>query len=223
MSAELPDLFAEALELGDAERRRLLDRIAEQSPPRAERLAAMLLAAERQNSLLDGTPPGISGREPPAAESPERVGPYRILHEIGRGGMGRVFLAEQVEAAFRRTVALKLLDRAASGEEGVRRFRDEVRILASLEHPGIARFLDGGQTADGTWFLALEFVEGVDLLRHCDARQLGTRQRVILFLAVLDAVTYAHGRGVVHRDLKPSNILGGPTGAPVCSTSASRN
>lgn len=213
MSAELPDLFAEALELGDAERRRLLDRIAEQSPPRAERLAAMLLAAERQNSLLDGTPPGISGKEP-AAESPERVGPYRILHEIGRGGMGRVFLAEQEEAAYRRTVALKLLDRAASGEEGVRRFRDEVRILASLEHPGIARFLDGGQAADGTWFLALEFVEGVDLLRHCDARQLGTRQRVILFLAVLDAVAYAHGRGVVHRDLKPSNILVGADGRP---------
>jgi tetratricopeptide (TPR) repeat protein len=209
---ELPDLFAEALELDEPGRGRLLARLRAEDPPSADRLAALVAAAERADSVLDREPPGLPLGEPPPP--PSHVGPYRILREIGRGGMGRVFLAEQEEAAFRRTVALKVVDRAASGEVGLRRFRDEVRILASLEHPGIARFLDGGQAPDGTWFLALEFIEGVDLLEHCATLDLDVDRRLDLFVAVLDAVAYAHGRGVVHRDLKPSNILVGADGRP---------
>ena len=136
------------------------------------------------------------------------------MREVGRGGMGRVFLAEQEDESFRRRVALKLLDRPALTERRVRRFRDEVRILASLEHPGIARFLDGGRTNDGVWFLALEYVEGVDLLEHARNADLAIEERVRLFLAVLDAVAAAHAQGVVHRDLKPGNILVGADGRP---------
>jgi serine/threonine-protein kinase len=121
--------------------------------------------------------------------------------------MGRVFLAEEVREDFRRSVALKIIDRPGPGPDTVRRFRDEVRILASLEHPGIARFFDGGRTPDGTWFLALEYVEGEDLLTYVRRRGLGLRERVELFVQVLDAVDFAHRRLIVHRDLKPSNVL----------------
>ncbi len=141
------------------------------------------------------------------APMPERVGPYRIRREIGRGGMGRVFLAEQEDPAFRRTVALKIIDRPGLAEDMIRRFRDEVRILAGLEHPGIARFYDAGRAEDGSWFLALEYVEGEDLLAFVRRRNLDLRERVGLFLQVLDAIDFAHRRLVVHRDLKPGNVM----------------
>jgi serine/threonine-protein kinase len=117
-----------------------------------------------------------------AGRLPETVGPYRIHREIGRGGMGRVFLAEQEEADFRRTVALKIIDRPGASEHTIRSFRDEVRILASLEHDRIARFFDGGRTPDGTWFLALEYVDGEDLLTYVRGHRLDARARVELFL-----------------------------------------
>ena len=121
--------------------------------------------------------------------------------------MGRVFLAEQEGADFRRTVAVKIIDRLAAAETTVRRFRDEVRILASLEHPSIARFFDGGRTVDGTWFLALEDVDGQDLLTFVRSGRLDLGARIALFLQVLDAVDFAHRRLIVHRDLKPGNVL----------------
>jgi serine/threonine-protein kinase len=204
----LPDLFGQASEL------------------EGEALAAWLAAlraeepalAEEVEALLAVSPAGARRFETPAwerlpAESeeggpiPERVGPYEVLRENGRGGMGRVFLAEEVREDFRRSVALKIIDRPGPGPDTVRRFRDEVRILASLEHPGIARFFDGGRAPDGTWFLALEYVEGEDLLTYVRRRGLGLRERVELFVQVLDAVDFAHRRLIVHRDLKPSNVL----------------
>ena len=121
--------------------------------------------------------------------------------------MGRVYLAEEVREAFRRQLALKVIDRPWGASDRARRFRSEVRILASLEHPGIARFLEGGELPDGTLFLALEYVQGEDLLAFADQRGLSTDERVRLVVEVLGAVAYAHEQGVVHRDLKPANIL----------------
>ncbi|MBP9825451.1 MAG: serine/threonine protein kinase, partial [Thermoanaerobaculia bacterium] len=145
--------------------------------------------------------------EEPPGRLPSRIGPYRIVEEIGRGGMGRVFLAEEVREAFRRQLALKVIDRPWGDSDRARRFRAEVRILASLEHPGIARFLEGGELPDGTLFLALEYVQGEDLLTYANQRGLSTDERVRLVVEVLGAVEYAHEQGVVHRDLKPANIL----------------
>lgn len=204
----LPDLFAELSELDEASRPARLDHLRQEDPS---------LAAELEE-LLAASPAGDRGFESPAwqrlapdpdeaAPIPERVGPYRVVREIGRGGMGRVFLAEQEEAEFRRNVALKIIDSPGPGADTVRRFRDEVRILAALEHPGIARFFDGGRAPDGTWFLALEYVEGENLLAYVKHRALGLRARVELFLQVLDSVSFAHRQLVVHRDLKPSNVL----------------
>ena len=211
----LPDLFARASGLAGEERRRFLEGIAERDAELARELSELLAAGETGGgSLLDESPWQAFGAGESADAPPAAIGPYRIVRQVGRGGMGRVFLAEQQGEDFHRRVALKVIDRPVLDAETVRRFRDEVRILAGLEHPGIARFLDGGRAPDGRWFLALEYVEGEDLLAHARERGLSTDERVRLFLAVLDAVGYAHAQGVVHRDLKPSNVLVGGDGRP---------
>ena len=213
----LPEVFAAIAELsGEARSARLaaLRREDEALARDVESLLAALTAGERRfDSPAHERLPTLPEENPALSALPtEYIGPYRLLREIGRGGMGRVFLAEQEGAEFRRYVAMKTIDQPGASEEAIRRFRDEVRILASLEHPGIARFLDGGRSDDGTWFLALEYVEGEDLLAFVRRRGLDLRQRIELFLQVVDAVDFAHRRLVVHRDLKPSNVLVGTDG-----------
>jgi eukaryotic-like serine/threonine-protein kinase len=214
----LPELFAAASELEGETRVAWLAELRRQDETLAGEVEELLAAAPEGDQRFatpawERLPPGESEAPMPEAPVPEQVGSYRILREIGRGGMGRVFLAEQEEEEFRRTVALKIIERRPfMAEETVRRFRGEVRILAGLDHPGIARFFDGGRAADGTWFLALEYVEGEDLLTFVRRRDLDLRSRVELFLQVLDAVDFAHRRLVVHRDLKPANVLVGADG-----------
>ena len=213
----LPELYQRALELDAPARDELLAGLRRDSPELADELERLLSFPPSVPSPIDGSPwRGDLAPELDAAPDavPARIGRYRIVRELGRGGMGRVFLAEEETEDFRRTVALKLIDRPGPDEEAVRRFRAEVRILASLEHPGIARFLDGGRSPEGVWFLALEYVDGKDLLQHAREFALPVRERVELLVAVLDAVAYAHGRGVVHRDLKPSNVMVGSDGRP---------
>ncbi|MEO7522230.1 MAG: serine/threonine-protein kinase [Gemmatimonas sp.] len=137
-----------------------------------------------------------------------RVGPYRIVREAGRGGMGTVYLAERDDDQYRHEVALKLVRRDAAYDGTlIRRLVEERQILASLEHPGIARLLDGGVTVDGLPFFAMEYVPGSPIDRYCDSHALPVESRLVLFAQVCDVVQYAHRRLVVHRDLKPSNIL----------------
>jgi len=204
----LPDLFARASELeGDARAAWLAD--LRRAEPGLAREVEDLLASAAAGEQRFETPAWewpTAGGEQGGAAPPASVGPFRIVREIGRGGMGTVFLAEQETENFRRSVALKIVDRPGAGKEGSRRFREEARILAALEHPGIARFYDAGWT-EGRWYLALEYVEGEHLLAFAARRCLDTRQRVGLFLQVLDAVDFAHRHLVVHRDLKPGNIL----------------
>jgi eukaryotic-like serine/threonine-protein kinase len=188
-----------------AEVRRLLDLLDEAEEflgEAAAEYAAPLLALGVEGAEADGAPPA-------------RVGPYRVLGEAGQGGMGTVYLAERDDEHFRQRVALKLLRGAgATDPHLLRRFREERQILASLEHPHIARLLDGGVTGDGVPFFAMEYVEGVPIDRFCDERGLAVEQRVTLFRAVCDGVQYAHRKLVVHRDLKPSNILVTAAGSP---------
>jgi serine/threonine protein kinase/Tfp pilus assembly protein PilF len=136
-----------------------------------------------------------------------RVGPFRVVREIGRGGMGAVYLAERDDAQFEQRVALKVVRGLGADASLVRRFREERRILARLEHRHIARLLDGGVTDDGTPWFAMEFIEGERMDRWCDARSLSVDARLCLFEAACEAVQYAHRQLVVHRDLKPSNIM----------------
>ena len=143
---------------------------------------------------------------PPAAPA-QRVGPYRLLHELGSGGMARVWLAERVDMLHGRRVALKLPHGAWRQAGLAERLQREREILATLEHPNIARLYDAGVADDGQPYLALEHVEGERIDVHCQREQLDVRARLRLFLQVAGAVTHAHAKLVVHRDLKPSNIL----------------
>ncbi|MDZ7639580.1 MAG: protein kinase [Bryobacterales bacterium] len=144
----------------------------------------------------------------------ERVGNYRLLRKIGSGGMGSVYLAERDDDEFRKLVAIKFIRGSALRENAVKRFRRERQILARLEHPGIARLLDGGTTSRDTPYFVMEYVEGKLLLDYCDELGMGVRGRLELFLKVCAAVEYAHERLIVHRDLKASNILVDAAGQP---------
>ena len=144
----------------------------------------------------------------------EAVGPYRILKVLGRGGMGRVWLAERADGHFEQKVAVKLVDRNRATSELVSRFRSERQILARLDHPNIARLFDGGETDDGVPYLVMEYVDGVPVDQYCDEERLSIRARLRLFLEICEAVEYAHRNLVVHRDIKASNILVTADGKP---------
>ncbi len=137
----------------------------------------------------------------------ERLGAYQILHEIGRGGMGAVYLAQRVDGAFEKQVAIKVLKRGLDTDEVLRRFLAERQILARLDHPGIVRVIDAGTTDDGLPYLAMDYVEAAPITQFARERQLSVRDRLKVFREVCSAVTYAHQNLIVHRDLKPSNIL----------------
>ena len=144
----------------------------------------------------------------------ERLGPYRILRPIGEGGMGTVYLAERDDSTFDRRVAVKVLRRGTESASAIERLERERQILADLDHPGIARLLDGGTTEAGLPYVVMELVEGEPIDRACGRLELSPKARVDLMLEVCEAVTAAHRRLIVHRDLKPSNILIDAAGKP---------
>jgi len=150
-----------------------------------------------------------------AAASPvdQRLGPYRIVSEIGQGGMGTVYLAERADGAFVQRVAIKVV-RGLLDQDRVRRFRAERQILASLHHPNIARLVDGGTTDDGWPYLVMEYVEGTAIDTYAQRHELDVTERLRLFLVVCEAVGHAHQHLIVHRDIKPSNIIVAPDGTP---------
>jgi serine/threonine-protein kinase len=209
----LEALVDRALDLPDAEREGLVREVTARDPALGRELEAFLATEGRSRGFLDA-PVEVQAEALLAAigrgedEAPGRlVGPYRLLSELGRGGMGAVFLAERADGQFDQRVALKLVQRGLDSAEILERFRAERQILAGLQHPHIARLLDGGVTADGQPYFAMEHVDGRPIGVFCDQCRLGVRARVRLFLQVCDAVEYAHRNLVVHRDLKPSNVL----------------
>jgi serine/threonine-protein kinase len=144
----------------------------------------------------------------------ERLGNYEVVRELGRGGMGSVFLAVRADDEYRKQVAIKLMNVAIAGPEMLARFRSERQILADLDHPNIARMLDGGATASGLPYVVMEYIDGMPLDVYCRERSLGVAERLGLFRQLCDAVMYAHRNLIVHRDLKPANVLVGADGAP---------
>ncbi|HEY0078086.1 MAG TPA: protein kinase, partial [Pyrinomonadaceae bacterium] len=155
-----------------------------------------------------------SDPEDPNSMTGRRIGAYQIVREVGRGGMGAVYLAERADSEFRRNVAIKLIKRGMDTDFIIRRFRNERQILAALEHPNIACLLDGGTTEDGLPYFVMEYIEGRPLYQYCDSEKLSIRERLRLFRQVCAAVAYAHQKHVVHRDIKPSNILVTRDGVP---------
>jgi eukaryotic-like serine/threonine-protein kinase len=144
----------------------------------------------------------------------QRIGPYRIVRELGRGGMGRVYLAARADQAFEKQVAIKVVERGLDSEEVTRRFEGERQILARLDHPNITRIIDGGQTEGGLPFLVMDYVAGESIDAYCDARALDVTARLRLFQGVCAAVHYAHQHLIIHRDIKPGNVLVTRDGVP---------
>jgi serine/threonine protein kinase/tetratricopeptide (TPR) repeat protein len=142
------------------------------------------------------------------------LGPYQILHALGHGGMGTVYLARRADDQYQKQVAIKLVKRSLGTEFLIRRFRTERQILASLDHPNIAKLLDGGTTEDGLPYMVMDYIEGCPINAYCDRHLLPLRERLTLFCTVCAAVLYAHHHLIVHRDLKPSNILVTAEGIP---------
>jgi serine/threonine protein kinase len=140
------------------------------------------------------------------------LGHYRILREIGRGGMGAVYLGTRADDVFEKQVAIKVAPGALASDALRERFNRERHLLAALDHPGIARVLDGGATADGLQYLVMEYVDGTPIDQYCGAHRLGLEPRLGLFVEVCRAVQYAHDRLIVHRDIKASNVLVGEDG-----------
>ena len=164
----------------------------------------LLAAHQHDTDLLPA--PAIPAANPQRLEG-RRVGPYEILREIGQGGMGTVYLAVRADHAFRKQVALKIVRPEAGSQEILRRFQQEREIMATLDHPNIARLLDGGSTEQGLPYFVMEYVAGEPIDIYCDRHKLNVAARLELFRNVCAAVEYAHRGGFVHRDLKPANIL----------------
>lgn len=153
--------------------------------------------------------PSPFGHERASGESSsiiEQIGPYRVLQVLGQGGMGIVYVAEQLEPV-RRRVAIKVIKAGMDTEEVVARFAAERQALALMEHTSIARVLDGGVTSDGRPYFVMELVKGIPFTEYCDTHRLSTRDRLSLFIDVCAAVQHAHQKGIIHRDLKPTNVL----------------
>jgi serine/threonine protein kinase len=205
--AEMSRLLDQALSLDEAGRRAWLEGLVPECRNLLPALRQALFAGSSDFATLpkiepDGIPVTASTLEPG-----ERVGPYQLVRELGVGGMAEVWLAQRADGAYKRDVALKLPTLARLRKDLARRFVRERDILASLEHPNIARLYDAGVSPDGLPYLAMEYVRGQPLTTWCDARRVGLRERLQLLLQVLDAVQFAHTRQVIHRDLKPSNVL----------------
>jgi len=172
-----------------------------------------LLNVQVEDRFLDRFFVGLETGPDPAPKN-SRIGPYRILDKLGDGGMGSVYLAARDDGVYRQRVAVKILKKDMDTAQFAARFERERQILASLNHPNIAKLLDGGATADGLPYLIMEYIEGEPLRAYCDRRELSAAQRLDLFKKICHAVHYAHQNLVVHRDLKPANILVDAEGEP---------
>lgn len=225
---QLEAIFQQALDLPDDERASFLARACAGDEEMRRHVDELITAYKRAGDFIES--PALPGYDPALmAETVllregeqtftetivgRRVGAYEIEREIGRGGMGAVYLARRADEAFEKRVAIKLIKRGMDTDFILRRFRNERQILANLDHPSIARLLDGGTTEDGLPYFVMEYIEGEPIDTYCDNNHLSIRDRLRLFQKVCAAVDYAHRNFVLHRDVKPGNILVTAEGQP---------
>lgn len=206
----IEELFNAALDLPADARRTLLEEERARDPNLVDEVESLLRAEGATEGLFEGqiqqAAREVIEARPPLEEG-DRVGAYQVVKKLGEGGMGMVFLAERADAEYEARVAIKILRSGAADPHLLERFRAERQILASLEHPSVARLIDGGATPRGYPYVVMEYVDGEPLDVYCRGHELGLRKRVELFLQVLGAVQAAHQSLIVHRDIKPGNIL----------------
>jgi len=210
-------LFTQALDQPQEEREEWIERACAGDAATLAELRSLFAARSAPDRLADGVAdllsPLLAGQES-APDAGTQIGAYRLLHELGVGGMGRVYLAERADGQFAHQVALKLIRSELAVPELIQRFLRERDTLARLAHPNIAQLHDGGVGPDGSPYFTLEYVAGEQVTTWCDTHRLGVRARVLLLLKVCDAVEHAHRNLIVHRDIKPSNILVTAEGEP---------
>jgi len=221
----IDDLFGRALDLDPEEWPSFLDRHCAGDEGLRRAVNGLLAAESRSSHFLSGSAEtsvpevfvqalqrGVVDGDVPADRSGERVGAWRLVRRLGRGGMAGVYLAERAEGNFEQTVAIKFIRRGLDTEDFIRRFVAERQILSSLHHPNISSLVGGGTTEDGLPYLVLEYVDGVPITEYCDEHRCPIAERLRLFVDAARAVQYAHTKLVVHRDIKPSNIMVTPDG-----------
>ena len=206
-------IFLAAIEMPPAERADFLNEAMAGDAALRERVEALLSAHDDPESFLEkpaahfGAAVDLSGSELPIAERlGTLIGPYKLLEQIGEGGMGVVYMAEQ-QTPVRRRVALKIIKPGMDTRQVIARFEAERQALALMDHPNIARVLDAGATDSGRPYFVMELVRGIPITEYCDQNNLPVHERLELFVQVCQAVQHAHQKGIIHRDLKPSNVL----------------
>jgi eukaryotic-like serine/threonine-protein kinase len=203
--------FDEALQLDPSLRAGYIEEICGSDPELRQEIESLLAAHERMRPEFLNTPAAgldafqeLSGADPWVGR---HIGPYQLVRQLGSGGMGEVYFAIRADAEFHQEVAVKLIRAGQDSAAVVSRFKIERQILASLDHPNIAKLLDGGRTPQGQPYFVMEYVPGVPITDYCDAKKLKIRERLELFIRVCEGVQYAHQNAIIHRDLKPANIL----------------
>jgi serine/threonine protein kinase len=222
MKASLPDneaIFHAARAIADPDRRREYVREAcAGDEARIAHIEALLAVADAPDSLLDRPAEGVpvaTSDQPTTVIPGTVIGPYKLIEPIGEGGMGTVWMAQQQEPV-RRLVAVKLIKAGMDSKQVIARFEAERQALALMDHPNIARVLDGGTTGAGHPYFVMDLVKGMPMTRYCDEHHITPKERLELFIPVCQAVQHAHQKGIIHRDLKPSNVLVAPyDGKPV--------
>src|SRR2546427_5462205 len=203
------EVFTEAVQLPIGERISFLDRACAGDEALRHKIEAWLKSNDRAGAFLE-LPPAVVGEErakAAAGEKPgDRVDRYKLFQQIGEGGCGVVFMAEQEEPV-RRRVALKVIKLGMDTKQVVVRFEAERQALALMDHPNIAKVFDAGATETGRPYFVMELVRGNRITEYCDESNLSTRERLDLFVQVCRAIQHAHQKGIIHRDIKPSNVL----------------
>ncbi len=216
--ARVKELFEAAADLTPNERAALLNNECDGDDALRREVESLLDSDARTDDFIEqpvlDIPRDLFPEAPEESLAGRQLGAYQIIREIGRGGLGAVYLAARADDEYRKEVAIKLVRRGLDTEDILRRFRNERQILAQLDHPNIARLIDGGTTDDGLPYFVMEYVNGQPITAYCETHSRNPTERLDLFRKVCAAVTFAHQNLVIHRDLKPSNILVAADGEP---------
>src|ERR1700682_5966963 len=216
--ARIKELFVAAADLAPHERATLLNKECAGDDALRREVESLLDSDSQTDGFIEQPsfemPRDLFPEPPDESLVGHQFGAYQVIREIGRGGLGAVYLAARADDEYRKQVAIKLVRRGLDTEDILRRFRNERQILAQLDHPNIARLIDGGTTDDGLPYFVMEYVNGQPITAYCEAHSLNPTERLDLFRKVCAAVTFAHQNLVIHRDLKPSNILVAADGEP---------
>ncbi len=209
------DVLESALELPPEQRSRFLDESCADANLRAE-IESLIASHDQAGAEVLNNPPVLLIEDEARFRLPpgKRIGIYEIVEEIAQGGMGAVYRATRADGEYKQVVAIKIVRAELGAALTNARFRNERQILASLDHPNIAKILDGGTTSEGLPYFVMEFIDGLPITDYCNRQKLSIDARLNIFRAACSAVHYAHQRLVIHRDIKPSNILVTTEGVP---------